>query len=285
MASIRFRGGLLALYVAGAAAAAAAAAASPTTHVDMIVPEWDADSVAASVIDVNGKLTTYAVQCKHPADCPQPATIVQGGDVWSLHSLYRDKTQTFTYDYDCQVDRPRMTCTISMDGTYPAGHTTRSTVSSTDNISPVISPIAVTAGIHKLRAASVSATSTAAADSDSDKPRETTAVDDAAPGSSTEPPPAKTTSAEHHAITTTTAAAAATAADKTAQSTNAADKESAIETVTSSAATGSWSASSSTSDSSPSVTASDSADSAAGAPSLNFGLAGVTAFVAAMALL
>lgn len=73
---------------------AAAAAAAATTTVDMIVPGWDARSMSASVVDVDAGLTTYQLQCNHPASCPQPATIVQGRDVWSLHSLFKDKTQT-----------------------------------------------------------------------------------------------------------------------------------------------------------------------------------------------
>lgn len=78
-------GGLLAL---------TSAVVAQQTTADILVPGWDPKEWSASVVGVGDDMTTFALDCDKKTICPKPATIVQGDDTWSMHTVYEDKTQT-----------------------------------------------------------------------------------------------------------------------------------------------------------------------------------------------
>lgn len=199
--------------------------APATTSIALILPGFDPQALAASVLSANKDITTFVLQCAEGTDSGDcglmdPFTMAQGPKTLSMHMDYSDENSVSINDIDCKLDSANDELDCEVWASYsmsdePEFESSTKTVMT--GLSDLMLDVAITAGLDKL--SDSPATTTA----DSDATTATSSSDDQETESATEGG-ASTTLASVTSITTSDATSTPETTPETTDDDSAAPK-------------------------------------------------------------
>ncbi|PNP38696.1 hypothetical protein TGAMA5MH_09422 [Trichoderma gamsii] len=185
-------------------ALASGALAAQTTTVALLLPYADIQTIDASIIGADSTATTYLVGCpkgEDGSDCGFAAsqTITQGPSTWIYSATFSadpadetDLSGSEVQGGECKLNTKadNADCTMYMTATF-TGAVTSTTSATTMTFLDVQTPVTITAGLEKLKAApgstatDASTTAPASTDASSTGPSQTTLAKHTSTGTQT----------------------------------------------------------------------------------------------------
>ncbi|KAM3509408.1 hypothetical protein MY11210_006331 [Beauveria gryllotalpidicola] len=157
------------LAVAVAVATSAAAAGSDPIVTSLFLPNHDANSFVATVLNVAGSATTFAYTCASnvsPDDCGMSThgTVVQGPSTWQMslsQSDDKDGIYVFTATCDLTSSRDVASCSVSETESDSETQSSYETTGQTTGYISDMQPVTLISGLDKLTDGAVPTASTA----------------------------------------------------------------------------------------------------------------------------